>query len=112
MLPCMGDGRQSGTSDTPSILNASPESAAGGGLAILHTGDRVKVDLRNRRVDVLLEDEEIAQRRRDLPAGEIKHDSPWQEFYRSHVGQLDTGACLEFAVPYRDLRKTVPRHSH
>ena len=60
MLPCMGDGRQSGTSDTPSILNASPESAAGGGLAILHTGDRVKVDLRNRRVDVLLADEEIA----------------------------------------------------
>ncbi len=112
MLPCMGDGRQSGTSDTPSILNASPESAAGGGLAILQTGDRVKVDLRNRRVDVLLDEEEIERRRRQLQPEELKHDSPWQEFYRSHVGQLDTGACLEFAVPYRDLRKTVPRHSH
>ena len=112
MLPCMGDGRQSGTSDSPSILNASPEIAAGGELAILQTGDQVKVDLRNRRVDVLLEDEEIEHRRRDLPALEMKNDSPWQELYRAHVGQLDTGACLEFAVPYRDLRKTVPRHSH
>jgi len=112
MLPCMGDGRQSGTSDSPSILNASPESAAGGGLAILETGDRVKVDLRNRRVDVLLDDEEIERRRKQLPPQELKHDSPWQEFYRAHVGQLDTGACLEFAVGYRDLRKTVPRHSH
>jgi len=112
MLPCMGDGRQSGTSDSLSILNASPESAAGGGLAILETGDRVKVDLRNRRVDVLLDDEEIERRRKQLPPQELKHDSPWQEFYRAHVGQLDTGACLEFAVGYRDLRKTVPRHSH
>ena len=112
IMPCMGDGRQSGTSDSPSILNASPESAAGGGLAILQTGDRVKVDLRNRRVDVLLDHQEIARRRKDLQPGELKHDSPWQEFYREHVGQLDTGACLEFAVNYRDLRKTVPRHSH
>jgi dihydroxy-acid dehydratase len=112
MLPCMGDGRQSGTSDSPSILNASPESAAGGGLAILQTGDRVRVDLRNRRVDVLLTDEEITRRRQNLQPENLKHDSPWQEFYRQHVGQLETGACLEFAVPYRDLRKTVPRHSH
>jgi len=112
MLPCMGDGRQSGTSDSPSILNASPESAAGGGLAILETGDRVKVDLRNRRVDVLLSDEEIERRRKDLLPQELKHDSPWQEFYRAHVGQLETGACLEFAVGYHDLRQTVPRHSH
>jgi dihydroxy-acid dehydratase len=112
MLPCMGDGRQSGTSDSPSILNASPESAAGGNLAILETGDKVKVDLRNRRVDVLLSDEEIARRRKALAPAELRHDSPWQEFYRGNVGQLDTGACLEFAVRYRDLRKTVPRHSH
>ena len=112
MLPCMGDGRQSGTSDSPSILNASPESAAGGGFAILQTGDRVKVDLRNRRVDVLLDEAELERRRKDLKPAELRNDSPWQEFYRAHVGQLETGACLEFAVGYRDLRKTVPRHSH
>jgi len=112
MLPCMGDGRQSGTSDSPSILNASPESAAGGGLVILRTGDLVKVDLRTRRVDVLLTGEEIAQRRAEWNPPALRHDSPWQQFYREHVGQLDTGACLEFAVDYRDLRKTVPRHSH
>jgi dihydroxy-acid dehydratase len=112
MLPCMGDGRQSGTSDTPSILNASPESAVGGNLGILRDEDRVKVDLRNRRVDVLISDEEIASRRSQTSAAAIHHDSPWQELYRSHVGQLDTGGCLDFAVKYRDLRKTVPRHSH
>ncbi len=112
MLPCMGDGRQSGTSDSPSILNASPEAAAGGNLAILRTGDRVKVDLRNRRVDVLLSDEEIAERRRQLAQQEIQHDSPWQELYRAHVGQLESGACLEFAVKYRNLKSIVPRHSH
>ena len=112
MLPCMGDGRQSGTSDSPSILNASPEAAAGGGLAILETGDEVKVDLHNRRVDVLISDEEIERRRAALPPAKLKHDSPWQELYRAHVGQLETGACLEFAVHYRDLRKVVPRHSH
>ncbi len=112
MLPCMGDGRQSGTSDTPSILNASPESAVGGNLAILQTGDLVKVDLRNRRVDVLIGDEEIERRRHSLEPVQLRHDSPWQELYRAHVGQLETGGCLEFAVRYRDLRKTVPRHSH
>jgi dihydroxy-acid dehydratase len=112
MLPCLGDGRQSGTSDSPSILHASPESAAGGNLAILQTGDRVKVDLKNRRVDLLLSDDEIAARHAALPPQSLKHDSPWQEMYRANTGQLDTGACLEFAVNYRDLRKTVPRHSH
>jgi dihydroxy-acid dehydratase len=112
MLPCMGDGRQSGTSDSPSILNISPESAIGGNLAILRTGDEIKVDLKQRRVDVLLTEEEIAARRASLKPAEITNQSPWQEFYRSHVGQLETGACLEFAVKYRDLRKVVPRHSH
>lgn len=112
MLPCMGDGRQSGTSDSPSILHASPESAAGGNLAILETGDRVKVDLMNRRVDLQVSDDEIARRRAALPEERLRHDSPWQELFRAHVGQLDTGACLEFAVDYRELRKTVPRHSH
>ena len=112
MLPCMGDGRQSGTSDSPSILHASPEAAVGGSLAILRTGDRVKVDLRNRRVDVLLCDQEIEKRRQDLKTVPLSHDSPWQELYRQHVGQLESGACLEFAIPYSDLRKVVPRHSH
>jgi dihydroxy-acid dehydratase len=112
MLPCMGDGRQSGTSDSPSILNISPESAIGGNLAILRTGDKIKVDLKQRRVDVLLTEEEMAARRASLKPAEITNESPWQEFYRSNVGQLETGACLEFAVKYHDLRKVVPRHSH
>jgi dihydroxy-acid dehydratase len=112
ILPCMGDGRQSGTSDSPSILHASPESAVGGNLAILRTGDLVKVDLKNRGVDLLVSDEEIAARRAALPPAHLQNDSPWQQLYRAHVGQLDTGACLEFAVDYHELRKTVPRHSH
>ena len=112
MLPCMGDGRQSGTSESPSILNASPESAIGGNLAILETGDRIKVDLKNRRVDVLLDDQEIARRHASLAPAELRDDSPWQELYRRHTGQLETGACLDFALKYRDLRKVVPRHSH
>jgi dihydroxy-acid dehydratase len=112
MLPCMGDGRQSGTSDSPSILNVSPEAAVGGNLAILRTGDQIKVDLKQRRVDVLLTDEEIASRRASMKPAEITNHSPWQEFYRDNVGQLETGACLEFAVKYHDLRKVVPRHSH
>jgi len=112
MLPCMGDGRQSGTSDSPSILNVSPEAAIGGNLAILRTGDQIKVDLKQRRVDVLLSEEEIASRRASLKPAEITNHSPWQEFYRDNVGQLETGACLEFAVKYHDLRKVVPRHSH
>jgi dihydroxy-acid dehydratase len=112
MLPCMGDGRQSGTSDSPSILNISPEAAIGGNLAILRTGDEIRVDLKQRRVDVLLSDEEIAARRNALKLAEIVNHSPWQEFYRSNVGQLETGACLEFAVEYHDVAKVVPRHSH
>lgn len=112
MLPCMGDGRQSGTSDSPSILNVSPESAVGGNLAILQTGDMIKVDLRSRSVNVLLSDEEIARRKAELTPAPLKSNSPWEEFYRGHVGQLETGACLEFAVKYHDIRKVVPRHSH
>ena len=72
----------------------------------------MKVDLRSRRVDVLLSDEEIERRRAAQQPATLKHDSPWQELYRQHVGQLQTGACLDFAVGYRDLRKTVPRDSH
>jgi dihydroxyacid dehydratase/phosphogluconate dehydratase len=112
MLPCLGDGRQSGTSDSPSILHASPESAVGGNLAILETGDQVKVDLKSRRVDLLLSDAEIEERWKKLTPAPIINNSPWQELYRTYVGQLSTGACLDFAVTYRDLRKVVPRHSH
>jgi dihydroxy-acid dehydratase len=112
MLPCMGDGRQSGTSESPSILNASPESAIGGNLGILKTGDQIKVDLKNRRVDVLLTPEEIQSRRAALEETALVNESPWQELYRAHTGQLETGACLDFAVKYHDLKKVVPRHSH
>jgi len=112
MLPCMGDGRQSGTSDSPSILHASPESAAGGNLAILETGDLVKVDLKNRQVNLLVSEGEIERRREELSPVELQNDSPWQQLFRAHTGQLESGACLDFAVGYRELRKTVPRHPH
>jgi dihydroxy-acid dehydratase len=112
MLPCMGDGRQSGTSDTPSILNASPEAAVGGYLCLLKTGDNIKVDLANRRVDVLLNEEELTERRATMKPTAVKNNSPWEELYRTHVGQLETGGCLEFATKYHDLAKIIPRHSH
>jgi len=113
-LPTLGDGRQSGTSDAPSILNASPEAAVGGALAILRTGDRIRIDLDRARVDVLLTDEEIAERfaRHTPPA--LEHQTPWQEIYRSTVGQLDGGGCMELAVAYQDIvhTKGIPRDSH
>jgi len=112
MLPCLGDGRQSGTSDSPSILNVSPEAAVGGNLAILQTGDKIRISLNERKVDVLLDDEEIARRRESLQVNPARNNSPWEQFYREHTGQLETGACLDFATEYHDLRKVVPRHSH
>ena len=112
MLPCLGDGRQSGTSDSPSILNVSPEAAVGGNLAILQTGDKIRISLSERKVDVLLDDEEIARRRESLQVNPPRNNSPWEQFYREHTGQLETGACLDFATEYHDLRKVVPRHSH
>lgn len=113
-LPTLGDGRQSGTSDAPSILNASPEAAVGGNLAIVRTGDRIRIDLENARVDVLIPDEEIASRWADYKPPAFENQTPWQEIYRSTVGQLDSGGCLEFAVSYQDLAHTkgIPRHSH
>ena len=111
-LPTLGDGRQSGTSASPSILNASPEAYAGGGLARLRTGDRVRVDLKARRVDALVPEAEWHARDttawEQVPPG----DTPWQTLYRRHVGQLHTGACLDFACGFRDVCRTVPRHSH
>jgi dihydroxyacid dehydratase/phosphogluconate dehydratase len=112
MLPCMGDGRQSGTSDSPSILNISPEAAVGGNLAILRNGDRVRVSLRERSVNLLVPEEEIVRRRSAMKPFMPESHTPWEEFYREHVGQLETGACLEFATKYRNVRKVVPRHSH
>jgi dihydroxy-acid dehydratase len=113
-LPTIGDGRQSGTADAPSILNASPEAAAGGNLAILRTGDRIRVDLNKSRVDVLISDDEIAQRRRELSPRTFDNQTPWQEIYRSTVGQLDTGGCMELALKYQDIAhvKGIPRDSH
>jgi dihydroxy-acid dehydratase len=117
-LPCIGDGRQSGTSASPSILNASPEAAAGGGLALLKTGDRVRIDLRRRSADMLISDEELAARRAALEAaGGYPYpasQTPWQEIQRNLVGQLETGATLELAVDYQRVAETkgLPRDSH
>jgi dihydroxy-acid dehydratase len=117
-LPCIGDGRQSGTSGSPSILNASPEAATGGGLAILRTGDRVRIDLRKRRADVLISKAEYARRRAALvrkggyPIPE--HQTPWQEIQRGMVDELSNGMVLKPAVKYRRIAATkgVPRDNH
>ena len=117
-LPCLGDGRQSGTSGSPSILNASPEAAAMAGLALLRTGDRVRVDLRRGRVDALIDDAELAERRQALvAAGGYAYPSsqtPWQELQRGVVGQMNTGAILEGAEKYQRIAQTMglPRDNH
>lgn len=117
-LPCVGDGRQSGTSASPSILNASPEAAAMGGLALLRTGDRVRIDLKTRRVDVLISDEELAERRRDLASRGgypfPPSQTPWQAIQRTLVGQLATGAILEGSEKFQRIAQTsgLPRDNH
>ena len=111
-LPTLGDGRQSGTSGSPSILNASPESAVGGGLALLQTHDMIRIDLNLGTLDVLLEDSELRKRRNRLQIKEIEHQTPWQEIYRDTVGQLSSGGIIELAAKYRKIRHTIPRHSH
>ena len=117
-LPCVGDGRQSGTSGSPSILNASPEAAAGGGLALLKTGDRVRIDMRRGEANMLVADKELAARRKALEkAGGYptpESQSPWQEMQRLTVGQYETGAVLEPATRFQRLAQKyrVPRHSH
>lgn len=113
-LPCLGDGRQSGTSASPSILNMSPEAAVGGGLALLETNDRLVVDLNARSVNLLVDEAEMARRRAlwkpNIPASQ----TPWQELYRQLVGQLSTGGCLEPATLHLRIiaRSGEPRHSH
>jgi dihydroxy-acid dehydratase len=117
-VPCIGDGRQSGTSGSPSILNASPEAAAMGGLALLKTGDRVRIDLKKRTANVLIEDEELGRRRAALmAAGGYAYpasQTPWQEIQRALVGQMDTGAILEGAEAYQRIAQTrgLPRDNH
>jgi dihydroxy-acid dehydratase len=117
-LPCIGDGRQSGTSGSPSILNASPEAAADGGLAILKTGDKVRVDLNKGSADILISEQELKRRRAELKAkGGYPHpadQTPWQELYRKTVGQHATGACMEFATRYHDIagKFGVARDNH
>jgi dihydroxy-acid dehydratase len=113
-LPTLGDGRQSGTSASPSILNMSPEAAVGGGLSLLRTNDRIRVDLNDRSVNVLVDEEELA-RRRETTVFEIPpSQTPWQELYRQTVGQLSTGGCLEPATLYLKViaERGNPRHSH
>ena len=117
-LPCIGDGRQSGTSGSPSILNASPEAAALSGLALLKTGDRVRIDLNTGKCDVLISDEELTARRQQLTdAGGYKFppsQTPWQAIQRALVGQLESGAILEGAESFQRIAQTagLPRDSH
>jgi dihydroxy-acid dehydratase len=117
-LPCIGDGRQSGTSASPSILNASPEAAAMGGLALLKTGDRVRIDLQRGTADVLIPAEEVAERRRALAeAGGFPYpasQTPWQAIQRAMVGQMNTGAILEGAEQFQRIAQTfgIPRDNH
>lgn len=117
-LPCIGDGRQSGTSGSPSILNASPEAAAGGSIALVRSGDRIRIDLRKGTADILVSDEEIARRRAELEQnGGYKYpksQTPWQEIQRGMVDQLGSGMVLKPAVKYQHVAETmgVPRDNH
>ena len=116
-LPCLGDGRQSGTSASPSILNASPEAAVGGGLALLRTGDRLRIDLRARSVNLLITDEELAERRARNEADPFagpESQTPWHEIARRETGQFAGGAVIESAVKYQRIAQTkgLPRNSH
>jgi dihydroxy-acid dehydratase len=116
-LPCIGDGRQSGTSASPSILNASPEAAAGGGLALLQTGDKVRIDLKKRTADILISEAELAERRAQLekqPYQFPRSQTPWQEIQRSMVAQFDEGMVLKPAIGFQRIAQSagVPRDNH
>ena len=111
-LPTLGDGRQSGTSDSPSILNASPESAAGGGLGWLRTGDVLRIDLNAGSCNALVEADEIARRLAEAPPAVPESRTPWEEIYREKTGQLAEGAVLEVALKYRNISDELPRHNH
>ncbi len=111
-LPTVGDGRQSGTSESPSILNASPESVLGGGLAYLKTGDKVRLDLNNCTLNALVDDNEWKARIDSWVAPELTNQTPWQEIYRSQVGALSDGGCIELATSYHKIHKHIPRDNH
>ena len=113
-LPTLGDGRQSGTSESPSILNVSPESAVGGDLLILRTGDKLRIDLNKKRIDLLISDKEISERKSKIKTPKLNNQTPWQEISRKFVGQLENGACLELDNEYFDINNTkgIPRNSH
>ena len=111
-LPTLGDGRQSGTSDSPSILNASPESAAGGGLTWLRTGDIIRIDLNAGTCNALVDPAEIARRKAEPAPPVPASNTPWEELYREKTGQLDSGGVLEMALKYRGIAARTPRHNH
>jgi dihydroxy-acid dehydratase len=111
-LPTLGDGRQSGTSDSPSILNASPESAVGGGLAWLRTGDRIRIDLNAGTCNALVAEDEIARRKSEALPSVPESATIWQEIFRATVGQMDTGAVMEPALKYKRVASKTPRHNH
>ena len=113
-LPTLGDGRQSGTSESPSILNVSPESAVGGDLAIIKTGDKIKIDLNKRRVDLLISTSEFKKRRKKKKLPKLINQTPWQEISRNTVGQLEDGACINSREDYLNIvkKKGIPRNSH
>ena len=111
-LPTVGDGRQSGTSESPSILNASPEAVVGGGLAYLQTGDMVRLDLNTSTLNALVDDAEWEARKAAWQPPEIVNQTPWQEIYRTHVGQLADGGCLELATAYQRVAQNLPRDNH
>jgi dihydroxy-acid dehydratase len=111
-LPTLGDGRQSGTSDSPSILNCSPESAAGGGLSWLRTGDTIRIDINQGSCNAMVAEAEIARRRTEPMPPVPPSNTPWEELYREKTGQMGDGAVLEMAVKYRGLAAKTPRHNH
>lgn len=112
-LPTLGDGRQSGTSDSPSILNCSPESAAGGGLAWLRTSDTIRIDLDAGTCDALVDEAEIARRKAEDPSPPIPDpQTPWEELFRDKTGQLSEGGVMDFALKYHGISRKLPRHNH
>ena len=113
-LPTLGDGRQSGTSESPSILHVSPESAVGGDLGIVKTGDKMTIDLNKRRVDLLISKSEFKKRRKNKKLFKANNQTPWQEIFRNTVGQLEDGACINSRGKYLDVSHTkgLPRDSH
>ena len=113
-LPTLGDGRQSGTSASPSILHVSPESAIGGDLGIVKTGDQIKIDLNKRRVDLLIPKTEFKIRRKNRKSFKFNNQTPWQEIFRDTVGQLEDGACINSRGKFLKVSSTkgIPRDSH